>query len=585
MPTDISTPVWQCDICRARFGADRAAAQRCEAAGPPEYLPDGELCLHYRESPGGGGYQLVVLHPVAAIGTTATTYNGNAGHIARYEADGDRYEGRNRTWDSTSLWPAQPGRLNTHVVSHVSGLAGWSRGHTGTPGTDGLWAFALAGLPISEQSARDAGRGVASPVLARPVTPVVRAALTMLGAFPERPRAWDYHGLCDGESVAAAEETSQRDGLPAETYDPARLRCWLAQSDLAVLRREIHDRQRAWRDGAPDSVPMPRMQAARAGRLTASKLTKAQRAVVDATGVPWPARTTASEYADLLIRKTLGAPMTATTEEPGSPRLFSTVRHRVAVTSSKGGVGKTTVAAAVGAGLAAAGRHVLVVDMNLANPGQHIIWRLGPAEVDTAAKLVRGQRVPCPPGQGGSLRVFSHGQLAPDTAGAVISVDRAGEWLAFLAGALDLRGLDVVLFDLPPGWDNAHRQVFDRHQTGLTAVVHVTTGHPLAAETELVHGNGMPQQDKTPRWLVENLSRARGPVIGDPGTVAEVRLYGTTDQPVRDLAARLRMTYAGSLPWEPAPLALAVTAEVTALAASLLSTDGRAPEADHAAAL
>jgi Mrp family chromosome partitioning ATPase len=566
VPTDVSRPEWQCDICRSAFGANLAAAQRCEAAGPPVYLPDGELCLHYRENHAGGAYQFVVLHPVPQVGTVAATWNKDSGHVARYEADGDRYENRNRTWEHTSLWPAVPGKLSTLRIAHQSGL-GASRPSASRGSAVTGWAYQTAGLPADPERVREITGRVREPALVGPLTGPVREALDMLRAVPAALPSWDPDGFQHGQPVIAAEETGRRDGLPEGTYDPARLACWLAQADPTEMGREITGRWRRWRDGEDLRVPVPRLTT-RSG-LSASKLTRPQRAVIDAAGVPWPPRTSAAEYADLLVKTALGVPVTTTTSAPGSPALFSTVPCRIAVTSTKGGVGKTTVAAATAARLAADGHHVMLADLNLPNPGQHILWGLGPADVDAQARLIRGQQVPVPPGGTGTLRVFSHGQLAAKAADAVIDLSRAGEWLTFLAGALDLRGTDIIVFDLPPGWDSVHQNVFDRYQTGLTGVVHVTTGNPMAARTEIVHGSGLPNAELGPRWLVENLSRARGPVVGGDGTEAEIRLYGTSDQPVRDLAATLGIAYAGSLPWEPSPIALAGAPEIRALAAAL----------------
>jgi hypothetical protein len=113
MPTDLSNPIWACDICRNRFGANLAAAQRCEAAGPPVTLPDGELILLHDDSRHTGnrhGWRLGVLHPRPKIRTKATEWDaGAAGHLATYDIEGCTYDNRAAFTSAAGLYPHQAG--------------------------------------------------------------------------------------------------------------------------------------------------------------------------------------------------------------------------------------------------------------------------------------------------------------------------------------------------------------------------------------------------------------------------------------------------------------------------------------------
>jgi hypothetical protein len=73
------------------------------------------------------------------------------------------------------------------------------------------------------------------------------------------------------------------------------------------------------------------------------------------------------------------------------------------------------------------------------------------------------------------------------------------------------------------------------------------------------------------RW-VENLSRAEGLLADGSGRTAEIRLYGTGGDVVRDLAGTHGLAYAGSLPWAASPARLAGCPEIGALAAALITT-------------
>lgn len=259
MPTDKSTPIWICDICGKPFGANLAAAQRCEDAGPPTYLPDGELALHHRDGSRRAGqtnYRLVVLHPLPDnIGSLAELHNSKSGHIARYEADGDRYDNRNRIWPATMLNPGTPGYLNVPWQSEQGqGRIAWSAGLSLSAAMhdhqvredpeDTAWAWKLAGLPATAERLDALRHGLAGPDLVQPITPEVRAVLDML-----KVTRWPYRAIRLSDraaSTVAAEATAARDGLPAGHYDPARILSWLAQADPRAIEDEVEARQQAW---------------------------------------------------------------------------------------------------------------------------------------------------------------------------------------------------------------------------------------------------------------------------------------------------------------------------------------------------
>jgi Mrp family chromosome partitioning ATPase len=593
MPTNISTPIWVCDICGERFDEDLAAATRCESAGVPPFLPDGELVLQYSAYGFANwgvsrGFYLARLERLERFGTHASRYDQEAcGHFARYEptlGDHDRRLSHERpTYTADGLWPHRPGPHLLIVARgrHEHGLA---RNQPGRTAMVIGWPLERVGLPCDPGQVPTARHGLGAVRLAGPITPEVRAVFDLLCATVESAvvgASWWFSSR-DAQAVIAAERTSRRDGLPEGVYDANRAAWWLAQTPEADLVGEIRDRQTRWMRGEPLTVPMPRLRSTYirrgGGKLSASKLTNADRAVIDATGVPWPARTTADRYLELLVTSALEVTMISTEDAAGGHagrQLFGSARVRVGVTSGKGGVGKSTVAAALAVALAHAGERVVLVDLNLPNPGQHILWQLGPAETDVDRGLIRPTRVLGPPRVPGTLAVFSHGQLAPpdDPAAQPMDVGHADEWISFLAGALDLTNATAVVFDLPPGWDNVHRQVFDPYVIPLGGCVHVTTGHPLAVGAETLPGRDTSHRgDRRANFLVENLSRARGRT--PDGRVEEIRLHDSDPDVVRRLAEREAVTYAGSLPWEPDPVRLAAAPELTWLAGQLRAATG-----------
>ena len=589
MPKDISEPRWVCLICGQCFETDLEAAKRCEGAGPPAVLPDGTLLLKYDQHGPQAGWRLAPLTSAGRIKTRASRYNTAAGHFAVYQVGGLPADSRPDLRDGDTIWPHRPGVVQVFAEAYQSGLGGLRAGSGGAIAAAG-WAAQLAGLDfpgpeiLERERLTSAIHGRSCPARVRAIPDEIRAVFKILGASLDE-RRWDYLSRRDVAAVLAAEQASRRDGLADGSYDPARLGWVLGRADRAQLAGAARVRQEAWlygrslTTGQPlpagygDLAPAPRLQAREwrgSGTITRTKLRKAEQQAVAATGLPWPERYSATDYLNLLVREALEIPMTSTAGTPLS-ELFSTVPRKIAVTSGKGGVGKTTTAAALASAMAraleASGQWVWLIDLNLPNPGQHVLWGLGAVQADNDAGLIYGSEVHT------GLRVFSHAQLAPGGRPdcAVIPVERAAEWIAFLAGVLDLRGCGAIVFDLPPGWDSVHKVIFDDSRVGLTGVVHVTTGDPLAAATEtFAHGDAC--RTTVRRWLVENLSRAEGLLADGSGRTAAIRLYGTGDDVVRSLADARGLAYAGSLPWDASPESLARCPEIRELAAALITT-------------
>jgi ATP-binding protein involved in chromosome partitioning len=137
-------------------------------------------------------------------------------------------------------------------------------------------------------------------------------------------------------------------------------------------------------------------------------------------------------------------------------RALAHVRHRVAIGSGKGGVGKSTLTRALASVLAARGLEVAVLDADLNGPTQ--------ARMSGLAGAVP---LPGPDGLGlprarDGVRVFSIGEMLPETAAlefASVAQGDAHTWratkefalLGELLGSIAWGRLDVLLFDLPPG--------------------------------------------------------------------------------------------------------------------------------------
>ena len=132
------------------------------------------------------------------------------------------------------------------------------------------------------------------------------------------------------------------------------------------------------------------------------------------------------------------------------------VRHRLAVGSGKGGVGKSTVTLALARALRRQGKAVAILDADFNGPCQ--------------ARLAGLAAAPWIPGEGGlelprnaeGIGVASFGSLLPEARPVELDSVALGEeqtWrgtrefalLGQLMASVDWGTLDVLLFDLPPG--------------------------------------------------------------------------------------------------------------------------------------
>src|SRR5579884_4256314 len=535
MPVDISAPNWACTVCRTAFGANKAAAERCETAGPPEVLPDGELLLEYE--PAGhtrAGFTLHPLHVVPGrIGTRTSTQGKDTGHTVHYLVGVDPAahtdaEGHLRLpypepprVQSDWITPHRPGHLNVRIAAPIGSAYGTANANSAA------WLAAAVGLsrpgaPADADINRHRLRALTAPVAALLVALGAEIVPARNAPHPQYGYRWDSGR---GQGQVAAEAARDRAGV----VNLARARWWLHGADPAAAVADLNERWRAWRTGADLDVPAPRLHCPPSRRdyrqVTASKLTRDLRALVDAAGVPWPARTNATDYVRLLVDKTLGYEM------PSTDLLFRAPAV-VAVYSRKGGVGKSTAAAALARAAAERGVRTTVVDCDLSGPSQHLLLNLGAALTDPDTRRLRPSPTALP-----TLTAFSVGQVFDASTTVHWDRDTSIQWLSLVGSTLDLDEAGLVVLDLPGGEGPVYDVVFDRHRVPLTGAVHVTTGHPLAlADSERALRRHAVDLATLPggHHLVENLSSATG--SGPDGQMVTIRLAGR-DGAAAELAA------------------------------------------------
>ena len=180
----------------------------------------------------------------------------------------------------------------------------------------------------------------------------------------------------------------------------------------------------------------------------------------------------------------------------------------LAVSSGKGGVGKSTVSANLAVAMAAEGRRVGLMDTDIYGP--NIPGMLG---VSGRAGVVPGtQRIQ--PAEAGGVRVISMGLLVD----AGVPVIWRGPMLAKMVTQflffVEWGELDILLLDLPPGTGDV--QLTLTQTAPLTGAVIVTTPSTLALE-DVARGVQMFRQTEVPiLGLLENMSTFQCSTCGRP---------------------------------------------------------------------
>ncbi|MBI1268767.1 MAG: P-loop NTPase [Cryomorphaceae bacterium] len=220
-------------------------------------------------------------------------------------------------------------------------------------------------------------------------------------------------------------------------------------------------------------------------------------------------------------------------------RVLPGVKHIVAVASGKGGVGKSTVAANLAAGLALRGYAVGLVDADIYGPSAPIMFDL--RDEKPTSKEVHGKQYIVPVENYG-VKVLSIGFFADDSQAIVWRGPMAAKALGQLFTDAWWGDLDYMIVDLPPGTGDIHLSLVQ--QVPLTGAVIVSTPQDVAL-ADAKKGVSMFQLDsiKVPvLGMIENMS------FFTPPDMPEKRYYIFGQDGARQLASKLDVPFLGELP-------------------------------------
>lgn len=230
-----------------------------------------------------------------------------------------------------------------------------------------------------------------------------------------------------------------------------------------------------------------------------------------------------------------GAGQTAQAGGPGKQDLIPDVRHVIAISSGKGGVGKSTVATNLAVALAQSGVHVGLMDADIYGP--NIPMMMG------APKPPEQQDGKIKPAESHGVKIISMGFFVPEETAVVWRGPMIHTAIQQFFRDVIWGPLDYLLVDLPPGTGDA--QLTISQLVPLSGAITVTTPQEVALH-DVRKGLMMFQKVNVPLLgIVENMSYF---VCGHCGERTEIFSTGGGER----AAHKLGIPFLGRVPIDPA---------------------------------
>jgi ATP-binding protein involved in chromosome partitioning len=195
-----------------------------------------------------------------------------------------------------------------------------------------------------------------------------------------------------------------------------------------------------------------------------------------------------------LMAQPTGSPMP---QEGTHADPLASIPNKVAVSSAKGGVGKSTVAVNLALALVRSGVRVGLLDADIHGPSIPMMMGIQSVRPDMAnGKLLPVERY--------GVKTISIGLLIETDAAVIWRGPMVGKALEQLMGDVEWGDIDLLLLDLPPGTGDI--QITLSQQTALSGGIVVTTPQDVALQ-DAIRGVTMFQRVNVPvLGIVENMS-------------------------------------------------------------------------------
>ncbi|KPM42886.1 hypothetical protein AK830_g3660 [Neonectria ditissima] len=235
----------------------------------------------------------------------------------------------------------------------------------------------------------------------------------------------------------------------------------------------------------------------------------------------------------------LGLPRSGTPPNwPRRPqrRKITGVEKIIAVSSAKGGVGKSTVAANLALAFARFGYRAGILDTDIFGPSIPTLFDLsGEPRLSSNNQLI--------PLTNYGVKTMSMGYLVGENAPVVWRGPMVMKAIQQLLHEVEWGGLDILVLDLPPGTGDT--QLTITQQIILDGAVVVTTPHTLATKDAVKGINMFKTVDINILGLVQNMS-----LFQCPHCHGETHVFGSNER-VERMCQKHQIDFLGDIPLHP----------------------------------
>ena len=154
---------------------------------------------------------------------------------------------------------------------------------------------------------------------------------------------------------------------------------------------------------------------------------------------------------------------------------------KIAVLSTKGGVGKSTISIAIAKSIAGAGKNVALIDADITNPNIPVLTGTERTLADLELTDTGIVPIEIPIKGKGSLKMFSIGYIMPPSQSIIWDGDEAARTVIDMMHSVLWGDVEYMIFDMPPQTSNIARTVFETFGKADRVIV-VTTAREPAIE-------------------------------------------------------------------------------------------------------